>query len=515
MSNPDWSQGYVTDTTYSDRFFRELSPVWINYVAALNGAAPRSLDQPFTYLELGCGFGTSAMIHAAAFPGGEFHACDLNPAHIEAARSRAAGFGIGNISFREASFQHLLLPGDLPQFDYIVLHGVYSWVNADARQAIRQIISAKLKPGGLVYLSYNCLPGWAAEVPLRKLLVELVAAEEGGTQQRAEHALDVLKQLSASKLRYFTGNPAAVAALDSYSTGPSNYLVHEFLNQTWEPFYSIDVADEMADIGLSYVGSATLADNHQPLIVPEQSAEAVSKLRTSRQRQLAIDFAVNRRFRRDIFVRSGTSAHTDGGCYLGGVVIGSLQSPQRISPQAKVPRGAISFQPDFIRDLQALLAQSSITMEHAVTTLAGATRNAAEITRNLTYLLAAGVLSPFAKVYAHAGAGDAQGPANGVIERILKHIIEQRIEFVLPSEIAGNGVLVKPVEALAITHFLAGHRTVEKLAAQLEKGIRSRGVTIEGKDLCAGPELASYARGAAQDAMDDLLPNMARLGIII
>jgi len=74
---------------------------------------------------------------------------------------------------------------------------------------------------------------------------------------------------------------------------------------------------------------------------------------------------------------------------------------------------------------------------------------------------------------------------------------------------------VKPVEALAITHFLAGHRTVEKLAAQLEKGIRSRGVTIEGKDLCAGPELASYARGAAQDAMDDLLPNMARLGIII
>ena len=57
MSNPGWSQGYVTDTIYADRFFRELSPAWLNYVAALCGAAPRHLDRSFTYLDLGCGFG--------------------------------------------------------------------------------------------------------------------------------------------------------------------------------------------------------------------------------------------------------------------------------------------------------------------------------------------------------------------------------------------------------------------------------------------------------------------------
>jgi hypothetical protein len=49
--------GYVTDTTYADTFFRELSPAWLNYVAALNGVSPRPLDASFRYLELGCGFG--------------------------------------------------------------------------------------------------------------------------------------------------------------------------------------------------------------------------------------------------------------------------------------------------------------------------------------------------------------------------------------------------------------------------------------------------------------------------
>ncbi len=62
--------GYVTDTTYANTFFRELSPAWLNYVAALHGVAPRPIDATFSYLELGCGFGTSSVINAAAYSAG-------------------------------------------------------------------------------------------------------------------------------------------------------------------------------------------------------------------------------------------------------------------------------------------------------------------------------------------------------------------------------------------------------------------------------------------------------------
>src|SRR5262249_13579294 len=78
MDDRNLSNGYVTDSGYADTFFRELSPVWLNYVARLNGTPPRDLDAAFAYLELGCGLGSSAIVNAGAFPHGEFHACDIN-----------------------------------------------------------------------------------------------------------------------------------------------------------------------------------------------------------------------------------------------------------------------------------------------------------------------------------------------------------------------------------------------------------------------------------------------------
>src|SRR5437868_14186441 len=102
------SHGYVTDTSYTDQFFRELSPAWLNYVAALNGASPRPLDRPFAYLELGCGFGTSTVVNAGAYRHGEFHGCDIISAHIEGGRRHAAALGVGNVTLHEAEFGRLL-----------------------------------------------------------------------------------------------------------------------------------------------------------------------------------------------------------------------------------------------------------------------------------------------------------------------------------------------------------------------------------------------------------------------
>src|SRR5882672_9372717 len=141
MSDEDWSHGYVTDAPYADRFHRELSPAWLDYVAALRGARPRRLDQSFCYLELGCGFGTSSVVHAGAFPHAEFHACDFNAAHIEGGRRLAEALGIGNVHLHEAPFAALPLH-ELPDFDFIVLHGVYSWVTPEVRATVRRILEA-------------------------------------------------------------------------------------------------------------------------------------------------------------------------------------------------------------------------------------------------------------------------------------------------------------------------------------------------------------------------------------
>ena len=464
--------GYVTDASYPDRFHRELSPAWLNYVAALNGAAPRDLDQPFDYLELGCAFGHSTMTNAAAFPLARFHGCDVNAQHIDGAQRLASALSIGNVQFHRASF-HELAARDLPSFDFIALHGVYSWVDADARSAIRRVIGERLKLGGLLYVSYNCLPGWAAEVPLRRLLVELAATAAGDSAERSRAAVESLRQLAQRKGRYFSANAEAQVAVEAYAKEPSGYLAHEFLNRAWEPFYSIDVADELAEVGVRRIGSATLADNHEPLLIDEAVAELLRRLPALRQRDLALDFAVNRRFRRDVFVRG--AAETDAVEITRRIAeqpIGCAGDPSGLGAAVRVPRGEIRFQESFIGELKGLLATGSVTVGEAVTTLGGEGRDAAEIARNMLYLVAAGALVPFARAFSVNGANAPRRFATTTIERVFAHIVATGAARAVPSEVFGNGIAIEPRDAAAIIELVGGRPKSEAgvdLAATLQR----------------------------------------------
>lgn len=323
--------------------------------------------------------------------------------------------------------------------------------------------------------------------------------------------------MSSSKLRYFNANPSAVTAVDAYTKDPSNYLAHEFLNQTWEPFYSIDIADEMADADMSYLGSATLVDNHPALVVDELAAEAVAQLATGRQRQLATDFAANQRFRRDVFVRGHARlGQAETTRHLQAAAIGSLGNPERIGTKARVPRGEIRFQEDFIRGLQSLMLRGSTTIGQAVTALGGAGRDPVEIARNVIFLVAAGTLMPFAKAR-ESHAVKARRLANRTVERVLAHAIEHRVRRAIPSETLGNGVDILPVEALAITELLAGADEVETLAARLEAGIDRLNLTItsDGRELPCHDEPVTRSRVVAQGVIENLVPALMRLGVII
>ncbi len=144
--------------------------------------------------------------------------------------------------------------------------------------AVRRIIQEKLASGGLVYVSYNCMPGWASELPVRRLLVELASSVRGDSAEKKRRAVELLTQMNARGVRYFEANPEAARAIESYARVPPNYLAHEFFNETWQPFYSTDVIDEIAQAGANYLGSATLADNHPMLLVEESATDALKNL---------------------------------------------------------------------------------------------------------------------------------------------------------------------------------------------------------------------------------------------
>ena len=174
----DWAQGYVTEINYTRGYYRELNPLLQSFVLATTGRHPPSLRQPFTKVELGCGYGVSLLLEAAAHPHAQFYGIDINPNHISWAKHLAAEAQLDNVHFLEIGFADLL-ESSILELEFIGMHGVWSWVSQSNRDLIVDFLKRRLKSGGVAMISYNVLPGWSAHQGLRELLMRKFNATSG------------------------------------------------------------------------------------------------------------------------------------------------------------------------------------------------------------------------------------------------------------------------------------------------------------------------------------------------
>ncbi len=301
-----WGDGYVTDMGYTSGFHREMAPAHMAFAAGLKGQAVPDITSALTYCDLGCGQGVNTNLMAAAYPHIEFHGNDFNPAHVVGARRLAAEAGSANVHFYEDSFEQFLDNPKLPEaFDIIALHGIYSWVSPENRAFVRRFIAKKLKPGGLVYISYNALPGWSALAPIRRLM-QLHNSGGGSTAARLQPALEFVQAMHAADAGYFKRNPGAKAWLDKMVKSPAAYLAHEYFNENWTLFYHADVVREVDEAKLNYVGTATVIDTLDPFNVTAAQTALLAKIADPVARETARDYATCQQFRRDLFVKGAT-----------------------------------------------------------------------------------------------------------------------------------------------------------------------------------------------------------------
>ncbi len=302
ISEP-WTGGYVAELPYTFGFYRELTPALMQFALGVKGHAVGGLAQAaFTYCELGSGQGVSASVLAAANPTVEFHATDFNPAHTLHARRMAEAGGLSNVTFYDDSFEEFLAR-DLPQFDVIALHGVYSWISPEARREVVAFIRRKLKVGGVLYISYNCLPGWSAFLPLRELMVAHAAGSKNPMVARIEAAMAFANSLESAKAAYFTVQPTAKARLEQLADMPRNYLAHEYFNRDWHPMYFADAVRELGEAKVNFVCSAHLTDHVDAVNLTPEQQTLLNEVTDPTQRETVRDYITNEQFRRDIFVR--------------------------------------------------------------------------------------------------------------------------------------------------------------------------------------------------------------------
>jgi SAM-dependent methyltransferase len=307
QSGSETADGYISDVAYTLGFHRELAPTFLDHVCLTQGIAPPSAARR-RYCELGCGRGFQTVLLAAANPDIEFVGIDFNPEHIAEATDLARRAGSGNVRFIEAGFGAAVADESLGLFDYIVLHGVYAWVAPAVRQEIHAFIRARLNPGGLVYVSYNTHPGWTRAIPTQKLLIEAANRAEGDSLARLDNAMHLLRLMAEEPSGQVERRSAiSRSSIRELAKKDRHYLAHEYLSAAWEPMFVTDVIAAMAEADVSYLGSATLAENRLEFCGSPQLGALIKTAPDTPMRELLKDLAIGQAFRRDVYVRAPRS----------------------------------------------------------------------------------------------------------------------------------------------------------------------------------------------------------------
>jgi len=392
-----WDEGYVTDVAYTSNVYREITPSWLALTALLLGQRPPDLARPFRYADLGCGNGMTAVTVAATCPQAEVWGFDFNPAHIETARTWAAAAGLSNITFVETSFAELAaLPANgLPEFDFIVAHGVLSWISPANQRLLFEVIGQRLRAGGLAYIAYNVTSGWAAMLPLHTLM-HLIAEARGERTDLAVPAIfDQLARLKDAGAKYFAANPSIEARLDMLRKQDGRYIAHELLNADWHPVTAASVMDAMAAVKCQYLGSATLTENVDAVSQPPGMLPVIAEATDPRLRETLRDFGAAQPFRRDVYRR--------GMVPLPPTEHAALLDALRFVPIAALPEGDVSLttaigtftgRPEVYRPLLALLASGPLTLAEARQAAAFATRPVGDVLQAFMLLTGGGFIHP-------------------------------------------------------------------------------------------------------------------------
>ncbi len=354
-----WSSGYVTELSYAWSYFPELNPMRAQIALPFSGIACPKIEHA---CELGFGQGVSLNMHAAGSET-DWRGNDFNPSHAFVA-GELAGHSGAAAQVTDQSFAEFRGRKDLPQFDYIGVHGVWSWISDENRREIVDFIKAKLKVGGLLYVSYNVTPGWAGFVPLRNLMMEYldrISPRGKGMAARIDETLEFARKMIDSNPIYASNYPAAVKRLENMKTQNRSYLAHEFFNRHWHPMSFLDMSRWLDEAKLGYACSATLLQQLPSLTTTGEQREFLETIPDQMLRNQVVDFMINQQFRRDYWVRGirrlNAREQMEAFKDLSVVLIRHVDD---ISLTMKGPTGEVSLKEDIYKPLLDYLSDNKV-----------------------------------------------------------------------------------------------------------------------------------------------------------
>lgn len=507
-----WSSGYNVDVGYTYGFYRELSPTWLDYVATVQGVSSPSGRARF--LELGCGFGFGLVLLAGLHPDHEFLGIDFNPVHIAHGRKLVAEAGLTNIRFEEADFVELAK--DWPEtwgvFDYVAAHGTYTWLGKPVRDAMVQTIKHATKPGAIVYLSYNTLPGWTSTQPVQHLLRLWQTSEEAQSVKAISQGIERFKALMAANSGMTQALPTMKGRVEGMETQDSSYLVHEYLHDYWHPLWFDELSEEISAAKLVHVGSANIGDLYLEAVLPQAQKDILAQYEDPIVRQVMVDVLVNQTFRKDVFARGKTPMWpADQQKALLDTAFVEMNRPGDEDIKFKLSVGEVAGKIEIYKPLLEALGTGPKTIREMMSTPGPSQRTLGNTVQAMTFMLHAGFVglhNPVAKKKA----------AQALNRTIMKNVAQGGpYKYLIAAEIGS-------VRQVKDTDMMMGHEvlsdTAAKNADQLAQKLVTRllglgkALVRDGEALRDQEVMMPYAKTLADGFLSATVENWKKLGVI-
>ncbi|WP_225784021.1 methyltransferase regulatory domain-containing protein [Xenophilus sp. Marseille-Q4582] len=290
---------YYDAVPYASHPFPQTAIEHLEVLAALFGLEPPPPARA-RVLELGCASGGNLIPMAARHPQSQMLGVDLSSVQIGAGQQLLAHVHVPNAQLRTLSITDI--DADLGQFDYILCHGVYSWVPPDVQAAILRVCSQNLAPQGVAYVSYNVYPGWKAREIVRDAMI-LRGGPRDAPDEKLSYARGMLEFLDQSARPDSVLKKTLEETLPIVRRSHTSYLLHEFLEPCNAPCYFKEFVARAGEQGLAY-----LCDAEPSTMFVQNYGEKVREplLRECGGSQIMmeqyLDFLVNRTFRQSLLV---------------------------------------------------------------------------------------------------------------------------------------------------------------------------------------------------------------------
>lgn len=266
-----WSDGYLTQIDYINYYSHYLNPNNLTVPFLMHNLA---IPEIKTCCELGFGQGHCIVVHSCATDS-KWYGTDFLPNQVLKAKklNQLADDEQAQATLFDESFAEFCQRDDLPEFDMIALHGIWSWISDENRQIIIDFIRRKLKVGGVVYVSYNLFPAWHQVLPLKHLLTAQyeLTPDSWSVEKRTTTAFEKTKELVALSPALQANFPLMMQTLSVLENQTPAYIAHEYLNEHLTPMYFDEIAALLDQAKLTFACSANYLDNaDETMLMPEQ-----------------------------------------------------------------------------------------------------------------------------------------------------------------------------------------------------------------------------------------------------